>query len=557
MNDYQSLIRVMETKYLVSQLKDALRSLGLPVSGNKPELQERLRGHILRVVQGGDVAAYERIRQAIPLSPGRGGGGLAQNASYVPTSSKSSGAAGSPSHGQLGYAPVTSNGVRPPAAPPVNHINFRQNPFYTILDSCSQLVICQATPQHRNTININFRMTPFRQTKLAEPDHKLYIFCAAADFSPFQPTLVEFPVQAEFRVNDLPIKANLRGIKIKGGVKPGTQSPVDMTSVYRPSPADYRVEMTYAYTNKRYAVVVNLVKKHTVKELVDKIRQGKVLTREYVVHKIKKDAEDADIVTTSAALSLKDPLGFCRINLPCRGLACEHLQCFDGEIFLQLNEQTPTWQCPICERPIQSIEDIAVDGYFQDILNKVSSSIESVLVDDEGAWTAKTADQEETATPSEHLMKAEVFDLDGDDTALIPKAEASATASPIPATPARSSVRKRPPPEIIDLTSDAEDEIGGSEEPEAKRQRTSEGTDVLRTSTNGSSVSPQDQCRLAFRIPTGAAPLPNPAGQIENAFPDVGERRGLAQTNGSLPAAVVSPSIADFPAHNTTLPRHG
>lgn len=71
-------------------------------------------------------------------------------------------------------------------------------------------------------------------------------------------------------------------------------------------------------------------------------------------------AQDADIVATSTIMSLKCPLSTVRMELACRSTLCSHNQCFDGKSFLQLQEQAPTWTCPVCNKVI-SFEALALD----------------------------------------------------------------------------------------------------------------------------------------------------------------------------------------------------
>lgn len=72
--------------------------------------------------------------------------------------------------------------------------------------------------------------------------------------------------------------------------------------------------------------------------------------------------KDNDIVATSSIMSLKCPLSTLRINVPCRSTVCTHNQCFDALSFLQLQEQAPTWQCPICNKSV-TFAALEVDEY--------------------------------------------------------------------------------------------------------------------------------------------------------------------------------------------------
>ena len=124
--------------------------------------------------------------------------------------------------------------------------------------------------------------------------------------------------------------------------------------------------------------MVNLVKRHPVEELVGKLKSGKTITKDQVVRESKffpqknrdcrhllsfiviSKSEDAEIVTTSSILSLKCPLSTLRIDVPCRSSICSHNQCFDASSFLQLQEQAPTWTCPICNKAA-AYEHLQVD----------------------------------------------------------------------------------------------------------------------------------------------------------------------------------------------------
>lgn len=98
-----------------------------------------------------------------------------------------------------------------------------------------------------------------------------------------------------------------------------------------------------------------------------------------------KKANDPDIEFGSSVMSLKDPISTLRINTPCRSTVCTHNQCFDAESFLQLQEQAPTWTCPICNKTI-SYEGLAVDQYVEEILIK-ARNVDQVTIEPNGQWS--------------------------------------------------------------------------------------------------------------------------------------------------------------------------
>ena len=186
-------------------------------------------------------------------------------------------------------------------------------------------------------------------------------------------------------------------------------------------------------------------------------------------------------------MSLKCPLSTLRMEIPCRSTVCTHVQCFDASSFLQLQQQAPTWLCPICNKTI-SFEALAVDQYVSDILKEVGRGVEQVTIEPNGKWS----DQSKQSTPSKmmgkHRHSINQADIDDEDDDIIEisdiaadtlKAEATNPSQPGrtmhgadvfgPSSVAGSSTpssaqrnpasSKRPASQVVDLTlSDSDDE---------------------------------------------------------------------------------------------------
>jgi E3 SUMO-protein ligase PIAS1 len=164
-------------------------------------------------------------------------------------------------------------------------------------------------------------------------------------------------------------------------------------------------------------------------------------------------------------MSLKDPISTLRIVTPCRSTICTHYQCFDADSFLQLQEQAPTWTCPICSKTI-SYEGLAVDQYVEEILNKARNT-DQVTIQPNGDWSIQ-----KEASPKRNGYGAD--DDSEDDIVEIPdyrvraiKSEAAPTPTslstpPLPSretstAPRTSNKRKS---EVVDLTlSDDEEPV--------------------------------------------------------------------------------------------------
>ena len=187
-------------------------------------------------------------------------------------------------------------------------------------------------------------------------------------------------------------------------------------------------------------------------------------------------------------MSLKCPLSAMRMTLPCRSTLCNHIQCFDAESFLQLQEQAPQWSCPTCNKQFK-FDQLVVDQYVQEILQTTSKSVEQVTIEPTGDWksgsnttddfrssTSSSKAKMPTVSSSDDLVEIQEFRPNGSKSGQsstpqsfmkspnLSSREASTAASTAP----RSTPGKRAPDNVIDLTLDSdEDEVP---QPPKKRQ---------------------------------------------------------------------------------------
>ncbi|RBR08620.1 uncharacterized protein FIESC28_10206 [Fusarium coffeatum] len=403
-------------------------------------------------------------------------------------------------HGSL------SNGQRFNGSPSVT-LAFKSSPFYQIEARAGDVKVCDVMAQHRNTVTYPIKLEDhhYLQKCVNDPSYRVMVFCAGDCLGTQE---VAFPHQSELKVNGGDIKANLRGLKNK----PGSTRPVDITKALRLRPKyTNNVEFTYALTSKasfsqKFYFVINICKITSVEELAGRIANGKKISIEAVKQELNAKAQDPDVVATSQVLSLKCPLSYMRLALPCRGLSCTHLQCFDATSYLQLQEQGPQWQCPICYKSA-TFDLLAVDGYVRDILAKTSKSQETVTIEPNGDWHTKASEDSSQGQTNGNSVKNE--DDDDDDDLVIsevnpighrrmetPKNATPSVNTPVAASRDSSSAgprgiastsAKRPVAAIIDLTLSDDDEPA----PPPKRQNTSTNGYSGSNGVSGSSpVSP-------------------------------------------------------------------
>ncbi|KAJ2907256.1 hypothetical protein MKZ38_006550 [Zalerion maritima] len=364
-------------------------------------------------------------------------------------------------------------------------ITFRESPFYKIEAYIGETRVLEPMQHHRNTVELLVRTQDQALLSRCGPGSglRVMLFCAASDLGSQN---IAFPQNSELKVNGGDVKANMRGLKRK----PGSTRPVDLTDHLRLNPAHYnnRVTFTYALTmqertqllsGQKFHLVLCVCRVTSVAELVQCLEISRKIPRHVTVDDLRKKAADPDIVATSQKLSLKCPLSYMRLGLPCRGQACKHIQCFDATSYLQLQEQGPQWRCPICNREA-SYDDLAVDMYVKEILNNTSDDLDQVTIEPDARWHLGKDSPSRKSRPSFGESSAlfggdDDDDQDIDDDVIAIPDDGKVFSTPF--TPARSlgtpgfitsresssapkpsSGSKKRKAEVIDLTLDSDDD---------------------------------------------------------------------------------------------------
>ncbi|PIL31883.1 transcription factor [Ganoderma sinense ZZ0214-1] len=298
-------------------------------------------------------------------------------------------------------ASVASSSAAPAPQPSIPVIRFKPSPFFKVERIVSSVVECPESTSSvdRRSQSFTFVMQPDIVSKLNSPSPKyqLRLYCtsstyytANASFRSPGATLcpIEFPPTCEVRVNGTQLNANLKGLKKRAGTAP----PPDLGKLVRQaSSATNRVEMIYVNSQqpmppKKFYLVVMLVEVTSVDQLIDRLRKGKYKSKDDILAQMNKAAsEDDDIIAGHQKMSLKCPLSYMRIMTPCRSSTCVHPQCFDAMSWFSVMEQTTTWLCPVCEK-VLNVEELIIDGYFDDILKQTPDSVEDVIVEADGEW---------------------------------------------------------------------------------------------------------------------------------------------------------------------------
>ncbi|KAB8349462.1 hypothetical protein FH972_023489 [Carpinus fangiana] len=453
---YDPLAKHVKT-LLNNDLKVICRSEGLPVTGVKAALQQRVLNRLDEAVTSGDAVRFQEVANKIRPQVRQ----LHASASYSsPNQHMVPGSAMSNGHRSLSAASYQISHSR---------LLFTESPFHRVVGPpLTNVEYLPPMSSNRNTVRTTLSLSPEQTNTLRDnPTMKTMLYCAAEDTTSQNIRRdIAFPSQIEVKVNGDLYQGSLRGIK----KKTGTTRPADITSLIRKMPHyGNDVAITYAATDKKYSFIVQLVREYAVEELVERIKRGNVITAQLVI------AEN--IVTTSTVMSLKCPLSYMRMRLPCRSTHCSHNQCFDATSFLQMQQQAPQWACPICNK-VFKFENLVVDRYVQEILQKTSSSTEQITIEPNGSWRSADQTDSHAQMNGSTKRKADVFDADDDndnDFMMISNQRANGIKHEVPTTPQLSTPvvtsrelsaggsgskrAKRLQDEVIDLTlSSDEDE---------------------------------------------------------------------------------------------------
>ncbi|ORZ19869.1 PINIT domain-domain-containing protein [Absidia repens] len=370
------------------------------------------------------------------------------------------------------------------------NIDYKTSPFYTIESRLAPPKICTSSMNTRASRFFSFEMTPEQQRFFEDrypddgrPLYEIRFFCTGYDTQvASRPKDIEFPAICEIKVNT---NHTINGSAVRGMKnKPGTANPADLTHCCHLSSRRNAVEFVYAHTVKPYIGTIELVKRFPVPEIVKKLKATSIISKQETLQRLQQREADSDIVLESETISTKCPLGFTRIKTPSRSRNCQHLQCFDATTFLLMNQQTPTWSCPICNRKMESWEEVGVDEYFQDILAQVADSVDSIRIEGGGRFNVLDSDDADCDSDGdgEHTKRNrsrdastsddnndnentidsvtildddhELDDLQDPDDIPLAKRYKTTTASPRPSEQPANTVNNQ----VIDLTLDSDDD---------------------------------------------------------------------------------------------------
>ncbi|KAK3140858.1 hypothetical protein QOZ80_5AG0406800 [Eleusine coracana subsp. coracana] len=211
---------------------------------------------------------------------------------------------------------------------------------------------------------------------------------------------MQWPQHAELQVNGYPVRVVARPGSQLLGINGRDDGPL-ITAVSR----DGINKICLSRVDTRnFCFGVRIVRRRTVAQVLNLIpKEGEGESFQDALARVRRclggggatDNADSDsdleVVTESVTVNLRCPNSGSRMKIAGRFKPCVHMGCFDLETFVELNQRSRKWQCPICLKNY-SLENLMIDPYFNRItslLHNCNEDVNELDVKPDGSWRAK------------------------------------------------------------------------------------------------------------------------------------------------------------------------
>ncbi|KAM0045138.1 putative chromatin regulator PHD family [Helianthus debilis subsp. tardiflorus] len=271
-----------------------------------------------------------------------------------------------------------------------------QHPLYPVKLTIASVPTDGTSPM-QNVVK-TFQLTKTDMILLAKSDFDVQAWCMLLnDKVSFR---MQWPQYADLQVNGMPVRAiNRPGSQLLGAN--GRDDGAVITSCIHIG--SNKISLT-GYDARVFCFGVRIVKRRTVQQILNLIpRESDGEKFEDALARVcrcvgggaAKENDDSDsdleVVSDSIPVNLRCPMSGSRMKIAGRFKPCVHMGCFDLEVFVQMNERSRKWQCPICLKNY-ALEDVIIDPYFTRITTKMRNCGEDVTeieVKPDGCWRVK------------------------------------------------------------------------------------------------------------------------------------------------------------------------
>ncbi|KAK8935656.1 E3 SUMO-protein ligase SIZ1 [Platanthera zijinensis] len=233
---------------------------------------------------------------------------------------------------------------------------------------------------------------------LQRSDYDLQVWCILLnDKVQFR---MQWPQYPDFHVNGVQIRTINRATSQLLGINGRDDGPVVTTCSREGSNkiclnfCDARVFCFGVRIVKRRTVqqVLSLVPKEAYGESFEDAlaRVRRCISGGAAVENADSDS-DLEVVADTVPFNLRCPMSGARMKIAGRFKPCIHMGCFDLETFVELNQRSRKWQCPICLKNY-SLENMIIDPYFNRItslMRNCGEDVNEIDIKPDGSWRAK------------------------------------------------------------------------------------------------------------------------------------------------------------------------
>nr|POE57544.1 isoform 4 of e3 sumo-protein ligase siz1 [Quercus suber] len=249
-----------------------------------------------------------------------------------------------------------------------------------------------------------FQLSRADRDLLSKQEYDVQAWCMLLnDKVPFR---MQWPQFADLQVNGMPVRTiNRPGSQLLGAsgrddgpiITPYTKDGINKICL---TGGDARIFCVGVRIVKRRSVqqILNLIPKESDGEhLEDALaRVCRCIGGGTTTDNADSDS-DIEVVADYFGVNLRCPMSGSRMKVAGRFKPCVHMGCFDLEVFVELNQRSRKWQCPICLKNY-ALENIIIDPYFNRVASLMRGCGEDateIEVKPDGSWRVKTKNESE------------------------------------------------------------------------------------------------------------------------------------------------------------------
>ncbi|KAJ7980970.1 E3 SUMO-protein ligase SIZ1-like [Quillaja saponaria] len=272
-----------------------------------------------------------------------------------------------------------------------------EHPLYPVKLTATSIPTDGTNPVQ--SMDRTFQLTRAHKDLLSKQEYDVQVWCMLLnDKVPFR---MQWPQYTDLQVNGMPIRVISRpGSQLLGanGRDDGSTYTKDGMNKISLTGCDARI----------FCFGVRIVKRRTLQQILNLIpNDGEHL--EDALSRVCRcvgggtatDNADSDsdleVVSDTFNINLRCPMSGSRMKVAGRFKPCLHMGCFDLEVFVEMNQRSRKWQCPLCLKNY-ALENMIIDPYFNRITSAMKycgEDVTEIEVKPDGSWRVKTRSESE------------------------------------------------------------------------------------------------------------------------------------------------------------------